>query len=69
MASTHPKVGLDYIMAASILVALVAVSLVYGGTRCEFIVPILKQSVQAIFWIIAFGGCFDLSLWLLSLCL
>ena len=55
------------IMASSILVALFAVGFVYGGTRCEFIVPILKQSVQAIFWIIIFGGCFGLGLWLLSL--
>jgi hypothetical protein len=56
-------------MAASILVALFAVGLVYGGTRCELILPILKQSVQAIFWIITSGGCFGLGLWLLSLCL
>jgi hypothetical protein len=56
-------------MVVSILVALFAVGLVYGGTRCEFILPILKRSVQAIFWIIAFGGCFGLGLWFLSLCL
>lgn len=54
-------------MAASILVALFAVGFVYGGTRCEFILPILKQSIQAIFWIVIFGGCFGLGLWLLSL--
>jgi hypothetical protein len=35
---------------------IVAISLVYGATRHEHIVPILQNSLRAAWWIISFMG-------------
>ena len=35
---------------------IVAISLVYGATRHEYMIPILQNSLRAAWWIISFMG-------------
>jgi hypothetical protein len=45
---------------------IVAISLVYGATRHEYMVPILQNAVRAAWWILSFMGLIFLLLMVLT---
>ena len=45
---------------------IVAISLVYGATRHEYLVPILQNSLRAAWWIISFMGLIFLVLMVMT---
>jgi hypothetical protein len=45
---------------------IVAISLVYGATRHEYLVPILQNALRAAWWIISFMGLIFLILLIMT---
>ncbi len=48
------------------LPAIIAISLVYAGTRHELIGPILWHALRTVLWICGFMAAFFVILWLIS---